>query len=583
MEWTYLVYFLLGALLCFGAKLCPRGEWNEEYTSREQTKMLCGIMMLGVVFHHLGQKTCAPWISASLIHGLDFFINLGYLFVSVFLFCSGLGLYRSLHSKPDYLKGFFRRRILPVIIAFYLSEFIYTAVRLLMGQRMNTVEILGYLSGLCMSNTYSWYVIVIPFFYLAFWAAFRFCRREGVAIFLVFLFTLVYTVFGSLIDHQNVWWMRGEWWYNSILLFPLGLLFGRFEKPVTRFFRKGYWFWLLLTFAGVILLFMQSEWLNNHVWGYYGEYGDRLKVQHRLMSAGGQWLVCLVFVTFCFLLMMKVKLGNKALAWLSAMSLEFYLMHGLFVEMFGFNFLDAAKSIVRIKNVALYTAVVLVCSVAAALVFRWLCRTVYRLLTGKRKKNLPPQEGEGGGQVPEKVRRLQAKYQAQEVTGKVIKYVRYGAVPVLFAAVFAGLTMFSGGEAAHVVGGLRIAPPAGYIRTYTDSRYTKWTYNGEGKKPGVLILDGEIRGDHAQHFSSVDSVMEECSSWLTDMEIYVNPQGIRMVRGYASENSGYPDRRYYVESDSSVFLLTMIEDSRYYNVTDCEEAMQQTADGIRRL
>ena len=386
MDWSYLVYFLLGALLCFGAKLCPRGEWNEEYTSREQTKMLLGVMTLGVALHHLGQKTCAPWISASLIHGLDFFVNLGYLLVSVFLFCSGLGLYRSLHSKPDYLKGFFRRRILPVIIAFYLSEFIYTAVRLLMGQRMNAADILWYLSGLRMSNTYSWYVIVIPFFYLAFWAAFRFCRREGVAIFLVFLFTLAYTVVGALIDHQDVWWMRGEWWYNSILLFPLGLLFGRFEKPVTRFFRKGYWFWLLLTFAGVILLFMQSQWLNNNAWGYYGEYGDRLKVQHRLMSAGGQWLVCLVFVTFCFLLMMKVKLGNKALAWFGAMSLEFYLMHGLFVEMFGFSFLDAAKSIVRIKNVALYIAVVLACSVAAALVFRWLCRAVYSLLTGKRKK-----------------------------------------------------------------------------------------------------------------------------------------------------------------------------------------------------
>ena len=184
--------------------------------------------------------------------------------------------------------------------------------------------------------------------------------------------------------------------------------------------------------------------------------------------------------------------------------------------------------------------------------------------------------------MPEKVRHLQAKMKAQEATGKVMKYVRYGAVPVLFAAVFAGFTVFSGREAVHIAGGLKITPPAGYVRTYTDSRYTKWTYNGEGKKPGVLILDGEIRGDRAQQFSTVESVMEECSNWLTDMEVYVNPQGIRMVRGYALENSGYPDRRYYVESDSSVFLLTMIEDSRYYDVTDCEEAMQQTADGIRR-
>ena len=70
------------------------------------------------------------------MHGLDFFLQLGYLFVSVFFFCSGLGLYKSFRTKPDYLKGFFRRRVLPIVIAFYLSEWIYLAIRLLAGERM---------------------------------------------------------------------------------------------------------------------------------------------------------------------------------------------------------------------------------------------------------------------------------------------------------------------------------------------------------------------------------------------------------------------------------------------------------------
>ena len=110
-----------------------------------------------------------------------------------------------------------------------------------MGEKMDLIKILWNLSGLHMANTNSWYLVVIPFFYLAFWAAFRFCKKEGLAIFLVFLFSLGYTVFGANIDQQSDWWMQGEWWYNSILLFPLGLLFGKYEKPVTRFFRKGYW------------------------------------------------------------------------------------------------------------------------------------------------------------------------------------------------------------------------------------------------------------------------------------------------------------------------------------------------------
>ena len=118
MDWMYLFYFLLALLFFFGAKSTGR-EWNEEYTSLKQTKMLQGIAALGIALHHMGQKTCAPWHpSMYTVHGLDVFVPIGYMLVGLFLFCSGLGLYRSLKSKPDYLKGFFRRRILPIIIAY---------------------------------------------------------------------------------------------------------------------------------------------------------------------------------------------------------------------------------------------------------------------------------------------------------------------------------------------------------------------------------------------------------------------------------------------------------------------------------
>ena len=111
MDRMYLVYFLLGLLFFFGARLACRNEWNEDYTSLKQTKVMQGITALFIALHHMAQKTCAPWHPTRYtVHGLDVFVPLGYLFVGVFLFCSGLGLYRSLHSKPDYLKGFFRRR-----------------------------------------------------------------------------------------------------------------------------------------------------------------------------------------------------------------------------------------------------------------------------------------------------------------------------------------------------------------------------------------------------------------------------------------------------------------------------------------
>lgn len=386
MDQMYLVYFLLGALLCFGARGCGRKEWNEDYTSLKQAKALQGVMVLGVALHHMAQKTCAPWHPrAFIVHGLDFFVPIGYLFVAVFLFCSGFGLYKSWKTKPDYLRHFLRRRILPLVIAFYLSEAVYTAVRLAVGEKMDAAKILWYLSGLRMANYNSWYLIVIPFFYLAFYFAFRFCRKEGTAIGWVFLFTLGYTLLGACIDHQDVWWMRGEWWYNSILLFPLGLVFGKYEARITAFFKKGWAVWLILSFAAVFALYRLSELTTGEWWGYYGENSlDRLKVIHRLGSAASQWLVCAAFTAFCFLLLMKVRLGNGLLSLLGSVTLEFYLMHGIFVDLFGYDFAGVARSAVYIKNVPLYMLTVLACSALATALFHFLWQGVLRLARLKK-------------------------------------------------------------------------------------------------------------------------------------------------------------------------------------------------------
>ena len=577
MDWMYLFYFLLAVLIFFGAKAAERGGWNEEYTSLKQTKALQGITALFIALHHMAQKTCASWQPMSYrVHGLDVFVSVGYLFVAVFLFGSGLGLYKSLHAKPDYLKHFFRRRVLPVVIAFYLSEFIYTGIRLLVGERMKWTEILWYLSGLHMANFNAWYVIVIPFFYIVFWAAFRVCKKhEGLAIFWVFMFTLGYTVLGAFIDHQDDWWMCGEWWYNSIILFPVGLLFGKFEKPVTRFFRKGYWFWLLLTFAGVFLLFRQSEWLNNTVWGYYGEYGDRLKVQHRLLSAGGQWVVSLFYVAFCYLLMMKVKLGNRAIAWLGGVTLEFYLMHGVFVELFGYSFLDVARSLVYIRNLPLFIAAVLACSVAATLVFRWLLRLITDPLTGKKKEREAEGRERGVKALVKQAGALKEKY------AKVFRILGHIIYPLLFLALVLVLYLASHKDGSYSVRNMVVTPPEGFAVVESNTRGATWRFEGEDRKPGIMILDDQIKGDNGQRFTTAEEVLQDCD-WMTDAELYINPQGIRMARGFSTEFSGYPERRYYVESDGAVFLLRMIEDSRYYDPEDCEEAMQQTADGIKR-
>ncbi len=380
MDWLDLFYFLLGALLCWGAKGCRRGQWNSDCTSLGQTKTLEGAAALGVALHHIAQKTCGSWHPRQyIVHGLDVFVDMGYILVAVFFFCSGLGLYKSVRTKPDYLKGFFRRRMLPLVIAFYLSEWLHLGVRALMGERMTAADVLWYLSGLRLANMNAWYMVALPLFYLFFWLAFRFCRREGAAIGWVFLGVLAYTVGCAFVDHQDVWWVRGEWWYNSVILFPIGLLFGRHEEALLRRFRRGYPVWLGLSLVGVFAALRLAGAAVGR-WGYYGEnWGDPMKVLHRLGSAGAQWLVCAAVVLACVLVMMKCRFGNRALTWLGKMSLDFYLAHGIFVELFGFSFLDRAKPLYYIRSVPLFLLTVLACGAVSAMLFRRLRMAVTRL------------------------------------------------------------------------------------------------------------------------------------------------------------------------------------------------------------
>lgn len=45
-----------------------------------------------------------------------------------------------------------------------------------------------------------------------------------------------------------------------------------------------------------------------------------------------------------------------------------------------------------------------------------------------------------------------------------------------------------------------------------------------------MILDAEIRDGKARHLKTAEEVLEACD-WMTETELYVNPQGVRMARG----------------------------------------------------
>lgn len=379
----YSVYVILPILLLFKAKISKKGEWNDAF-SLDQSKAFQGFLAVCIMLHHIGQKTCASWLfpPTRIVHGLDLFVPIGYLLVSFFLFFNGYGAYKSFHSKPNYLNGFVKRRILPVVLALYSTTLIFFVARLLVGEKMDLKGALLYLTSVKLCNPNTWYVIVLPFFYLAFYLAFKFIKNDHLAVTAVCLFVGGYMLLGTRIDH-NDYLICGQWWWNCVHMFPIGIVFAKYEKKIIPHLQKYYPIYLVVAVLALYPLYQLSCYASN-VFSYYGEnFFAPDKVFRRRMTLLSEMLVCIDFVFVCLLPGMKIKIGNKFLRFMGTITLEFYLIHGLFVELCDHTFAGGVPSPFPIKNVFLYVIVVFVCGVPSAI----LLKKFHGLILGLGGKN----------------------------------------------------------------------------------------------------------------------------------------------------------------------------------------------------
>ena len=80
---------------------------------------------------------------------------------------------------------------------------------------------------------------------------------------------------------------------------------------------------------------------------------------------------------------LKIKVGNPVLKFLGKMTLELYLVHGLFIYIFNFYVIDySGKAIMYIESVPLYVLAVFACSVPVAFLISLLGRKISKLLKG---------------------------------------------------------------------------------------------------------------------------------------------------------------------------------------------------------
>ena len=339
-------------------KLLKKNEFNEDFLSMETMKSLRGFAALGVILHHISQQQTFQQEGILLP-----FVNAGAYFVAIFFFCSGYGLLKSYDSKPGYLKGFIKKRIVKsIVLPFYVDVLIYGALYALVKIHLEKEQWICNLTGITMMNQYAWFPIVLAILYIVFFLTFRFVKNRKACFAIIFVFIILMGI-GCMIEGHCAWWtgpdnwwvseyywtneakwwmgekifwFHGEWWVNSAPAFFTGLVFANYEKKIVKFFKENYWkrFFILVIITEVC--FALSDF-GQKKFGYWTEFNRRgPEIGNKIATYFCQVPLFLIIAVTVFIFLMKYHVSNPITRFFGKYSLHTYLMNLAAITLMNF-------------------------------------------------------------------------------------------------------------------------------------------------------------------------------------------------------------------------------------------------------
>lgn len=326
--------------------------------SVKRSKQILGLFSILIMLHHLGQKTSAFWVPDSVRqHGLEPFVPIGYLVVSFFFFCSGYGLIKSARSKKDYFEGFLVKRLNRILLVFVLTQIIWGAMRI--SKHVTALPL----------NPYSWFVYTIIILYFGFYFIYK--KENRYSHILMAAWILLYSIICYVL-------VLGNWWFNASPVFLLGIIIADKEGKKTgeeadKELDKMPGIKSIIILGVLFIICFAVTELGDKIYHAIGMSSYSL---YNLIKVLLQIVAASAFSMLIYYLAQKMgeSKGGKAgkeFSFFGSFTLEFYLIHGLFVQIFGHHFIDdTTRPVFYIKNVFLYVIVVFVLSTASAFALR---------------------------------------------------------------------------------------------------------------------------------------------------------------------------------------------------------------------
>ena len=331
-----LIFFII---LCYGLKIESKNRYFNPLDSK-QTKNFKGFFAIGIILHHLG-------FNEKLSPKSRYFIPKYYIgipMVGIFFFFSGFGVMKNLLNNKNYLKGFLKKRLILVLIPFYLINtlygilFYYTQNKYFSQlnpfcvneKNKNLKFILTTFLGYTPAFENGWYIISVSLLYIVFYITFRFIKYHWINIIIIFIYTSWTILYGR--NNYGYGWFKQPHWHKCTFCFLYGILIAKYEKQIINFLKKFYI--IALPISIYIFLYIcyyeknqyLSLWITSPNF-FFGKTALRKYiVQHIIYH-----LFCFSLINMIHIISMKIFFNNSILDHLGNISYEIYLYHTFFI------------------------------------------------------------------------------------------------------------------------------------------------------------------------------------------------------------------------------------------------------------
>lgn len=272
-----------------------------------------------------------------------------------FLFYSGYGIMESIKKKGTaYVKDIPKNRFFKVLLHLDIAVVLFLIVNFVFGKTYPVKRILLSFIGYSAVGNSNWYIFAVLGLYAVVFIAFMIARKNNI------LGVILATMLSVGFVYAQILLKRDSWCYDTIILFPVGMIFSIVKEPLEKLITKHdciYFTAFGLAFlAYTLFYFKRDDGIE-----FYSMWG-------------------ILFMALVVLATMKVKIGNGILDFFGSHVFSVYILQR--IPMIILSKLGLAAS-----HKYVFVVLCFVCTVVMAVLFDFFTGKLDSLLFKKRIKD----------------------------------------------------------------------------------------------------------------------------------------------------------------------------------------------------